>query len=85
MIVMGCIVRNFFGSTIKNAYPEPWAAYLRACLLAMLLVRGGLNVTFTGKGFIVVLLSLLPLGAEAVTNALVGMGMFSMPVNLAFN
>lgn len=67
MIIMGCIVRNFFGSAVKLAYPDTWAQWIRTCCLAILLVRGGLQVTFTGKGIIVVLLSLVPLAVEAVT------------------
>jgi len=42
MIIIGCIVRNFFGSTIKLAYPDAWAQWMRAIILAILLVRGGL-------------------------------------------
>lgn len=41
MIVMGCIVRNAFGSYM-NAYPAAWAQWMRSCCLACLLVRGGL-------------------------------------------
>ena len=85
MIIMGCIVRNFFGSAVKLGYPDTWAQWIRTCCLAILLVRGGLQVTFSGKGIIVVLLSLVPLGVEAVTQALVALGVFDMPINLAFN
>ncbi len=41
MIVMGCIVRNFFGSVVKP-YNNEWAQWIRMCCLAILLVRGGL-------------------------------------------
>lgn len=59
MIVMGCVVRNFFGDVVKP-YPTVWAQWLRYCCLAVLLVRGGLQVTFQGKGLIVLFMSFLP-------------------------
>ncbi len=45
MIVMGCVVRNFFGDVVKP-YNNAWAQWVRTCCLAILLVRGGMNVTF---------------------------------------
>jgi Kef-type K+ transport system membrane component KefB len=41
MIIMGCIVRNFFGEVVQP-YNSEWAQWIRMCCLAILLVRGGL-------------------------------------------
>ena len=59
MIIMGCIVRNTFGDVVK-AYPSTWAQWIRTCCLAMLLVRGGLQVSFKGKGLLVLFMSFIP-------------------------
>ena len=66
MIVMGCVVRNFFGEVVKP-YKSEWAQWIRSCCLAILLVRGGLQVSFTGKGILVVLMTFVPLIFEATT------------------
>lgn len=54
------------------------------CCLAILLVRGGLQVTFRGKGILVVLMTFIPLMCEAVTQALLAFGLFKMPIELSF-
>jgi hypothetical protein len=59
MIIMGCIVRNLFGWVVLP-YPQPWTAWIRGFCLCILLIRGGLNVSFKGKGIIVVFLSFVP-------------------------
>lgn len=60
MILMGCMVRNFFPAGIMDAYPSDWALWIRSCCLAILLVRGGLQVSFKGKGIVVLFLSVIP-------------------------
>lgn len=55
------------------------------CCLAILLVRGGLQVTFSGKGILVVFMTFVPLAFEAVTQALVTKGVFQdMPYEVCF-
>ena len=39
---MGMIARNLFGDVMK-AYPSTWTIWMRSCILAILLVRGGLS------------------------------------------
>ena len=59
MIILGCISRNLFGD-VMNAYPTLWTSYIRSICLTLLLIRGGLQVTFTGKGLMVLFLSFVP-------------------------
>lgn len=66
MIIMGCVVRNTFGDVVKP-YNNDWAQWIRMCCLAILLVRGGLQVSFRGKGLFVLLLTFIPLMFEATT------------------
>ncbi len=47
MILMGCIVRNYFGEVMR-AYPEPWTKWLDSCALGILMTRGGMQVSFSG-------------------------------------
>jgi hypothetical protein len=84
MIVMGCIVRNFFGDVVLP-YNNAWAQWIRTCCLAVLLVRGGMNVSFAGKGLIVLLMTFIPLMFEATAQALIGLGLFNMPIEVAYS
>ena len=59
MIIIGCIARNLFGHSM-NAWPSLWSSYIRSIALCFLLMRGGMQVTFQGKGLQVVMLSFLP-------------------------
>lgn len=59
MIIMGCIARNWFGPATVP-FPDAWASIIRNICLSLLLIRGGLQVSFKGKGFLVVVLSLIP-------------------------
>lgn len=59
MIAMGFIARNYFESAIEP-YPAPWTSWIRGFCLCILLIRGGLQVSFAGKGLIVVLMSFVP-------------------------
>jgi Kef-type K+ transport system membrane component KefB len=83
MIFMGCIARNFFGKPVE-AYNNEWAQWLRSCCLAILLTRGGLQVSFSGKGIIVVFLSFVPQLFEATTLALMGLWAFKFPIEVSF-
>jgi hypothetical protein len=59
MIIMGCIARNYFGD-IMLSFPSLWSQYIRSICLGILLIRGGLKVTFQGVGIHVALLSIIP-------------------------
>ena len=59
MIIMGCIARNLFGK-VMDAYPTLWSSYIRSICLSILLIRGGLQVSFQGKGLIVLFLAVIP-------------------------
>lgn len=83
MIVMGCVVRNFFGKSVEP-YNSTWAQWIRTCCLGILLVRGGMTISFSGKGILVVILTFIPMMVEATTNALVGLGTFNMPIEISF-
>jgi solute carrier family 9B (sodium/hydrogen exchanger), member 1/2 len=83
MIIMGFIARNFVGE-LSLAYPPKLAAWLRNCVLAVLLTRGGMAVTFRGKGLIVLLVVFVPQLIEATTVALVSHGVFQMPINAGY-
>lgn len=54
------------------------------CCLGFILVRGGLNVSFAGKGLVVLLMSLVPCFIDATTHALVGMAVFDMPIQVSY-
>lgn len=83
MIFAGCISRNFFGKIVAPYNPE-FAQWLRTCCLAILLTKGGLQVSFRGKGLIVVFLAMIPQLCEAVTLALLGTALFKFPIDVSF-
>ncbi len=83
MIAMGFVARNFFEDAMKP-YPAPWTAWIRGFCLCILLIRGGLQVSFTGKGLIVVLMSFIPQFFEATAIALVAHGLFDMPFSVSY-
>ena len=60
IIIFGCIARNWFPQDIMDAYPNAWAGWIRTVCLSIILLRGGLELDFEGKGLIVVLLTLVP-------------------------
>ena len=84
MIVFGCIARNFFCAEYTDHYPEPWAGWVRSICLSIILLRGGMELDFKGKGLTVVLLTLCPQNAEAAASALACRWIFSLPWALAF-
>jgi hypothetical protein len=59
MIIMGFIGRNFV-PLCEKAFPSRWAYFIRMIGLCLLLLRGGLNVTFRGQGITVILISFVP-------------------------
>lgn len=69
MVIFGCIGRNFFGEITDKFYPETWADIGRQICLSIILMRGGLELDFEGKGLTVVLLTLVPQVFEAFTVA----------------
>jgi len=84
MIVFGCLARNTFCTEYMQHYPEPYAAWIRSVCLSIILLRGGMELDFAGKGLTVVLLTLLPQNAEAAAGALACRWIFSLPWPLAF-
>ena len=80
---MGCVGRNYFGEVTKP-FPNNWAQWCRMSILGIILTRSGLNITFKGKGLVVVLLSILPMFFEATAHALLGMSVFDMPIEVSY-
>jgi NhaP-type Na+/H+ or K+/H+ antiporter len=83
MIILGCIARNTFGDVMK-AYPSAWTSYIRSICLAILLIRGGLQVQFKGKGLLVVFLTILPQSFESLVFSFIIYGFFNMPFSFCF-
>lgn len=79
MVIFGCIARNAFGDITENHYPEVWADWGRQICLSIILMRGGLELDFEGKGLTVVLLTLIPQIFEAVTVGCFCRLFFGMP------
>jgi hypothetical protein len=50
-------------------YPEKIGGWMRSTALSYVLLRGGLNISFAGKGLRVVLLILIPQLCEATAVA----------------
>jgi solute carrier family 9B (sodium/hydrogen exchanger), member 1/2 len=79
MIIMGCICRNFFCTDYMMHYPEATAGRLRSVCLSIILLRGGMELDFTGKGLTVVLLTLCPQVCEALMSGIATYFIFGMP------
>lgn len=84
MVIFGCIARNAFGELTEAFYPEGWADWGRQICLSIILMRGGLELDFEGKGLTVVLLTLVPQFFEACTVAIFTHVFFGMPWSLCF-
>ena len=54
------------------------------CCLGIVLSRGGLQVTFKGKGLKTLFMSVVPCFVEATAIALVGMGVFQFPIEVSY-
>lgn len=81
MILLGFVARNFFGAPAKP-YNIVWGQWIRICVLAIVLTRAGLQLTFKGKGIFVLILSIVPTILEACIMALITYGLFNMPIIL---
>jgi len=60
MIIFGCLARNFLCTEYMQHYPEEIAGWVRNVCLSIILLRGGMELDFKGKGLTVVLLTLIP-------------------------
>lgn len=47
-------------NSLTEHYNDIWAGYIRMVCLGVILLRGGMELEFAGKGITVVLLTLLP-------------------------
>lgn len=84
MIVFGCLARNFLCNEYMQHYPSYYATWIRSVCLSVILLRGGMELDFEGKGLIVVLLTLVPQNAEALAAALASRWIFGFPWALCF-
>ena len=84
MIIFGCMARNFLCEGYMQHYPESYAAWIRSICLSIILLRGGMELDFEGKGLTVVLLTLIPQNAEAIVAAVASRYIFDMPWMLCF-
>ena len=60
MIFFGMFSRNVFEGSAPGIYYEPWADWVRQVCLSCILMMGGLELSFSGKGLTVVLLTVAP-------------------------
>jgi hypothetical protein len=60
MIIFGCLARNYLCEGYMQHYPIQAASQIRLVCLSIILLRGGLELDFEGKGLTMVLLTLLP-------------------------
>lgn len=84
MILAGCLARNFLCNDYMQHYPEVTASWFRIVCLSIILLRGGMELDFTGKGLTVVLLTICPQFSEAVASAIASRYIFGMPWALCF-
>ncbi len=84
MIIFGCLARNFLCEEYMQHYPEAYAGWIRSICLSIILLRGGMELDFEGKGLTVVLLTLIPQNAEAFCAALACRWIFNLPWALCF-
>lgn len=70
MIIAGCLARNFCAEQTMQHYPVALASILRIVCLSIILMRGGLELDFHGKGLTMVLLTLCPQIFEATAAAI---------------
>lgn len=78
MILFGAVGRNFW-SWERNAYNDTWATYIRMFCLMVILLRGGLELSFAGKGLIVFLYTFVPQLVEATSVMLVSYFIVGLP------
>ena len=83
MILFGMIARNI--SSYMDKYDDDWGAYIRIVCLVVILTRGGMELSFKGKGLTVFLLTFIPQLTEAWTVALTAYGLYDLPIYLCFS
>lgn len=69
MIIFGCLARNYLCTEYMGVYPDDFAGILRIICLSVILLRGGLELDFKGKGLTMILLTILPQCFEATAAA----------------
>lgn len=84
MIIFGCIARNFLCNEYMQHYPTDLAATLRIICLSVILLRGGLELDFAGKGLTMILLTVLPQLFEATAAACATHYILGIPWSLSF-
>jgi hypothetical protein len=85
MLIFGCIARNLFGPKTANYPGAYWSKYITGFSLAILLIRGGLNVKLAGKALILTLLSTIPQFVEASVAALIMRGLYGYPISICYS
>ena len=80
---MGGVARNTMEDYMEN-YNDEWAKYIRYVCLSVILLRGGLELDFKGKGMLVLLLTLMPQAFEATGVALISLALIGMPLSLCY-
>jgi hypothetical protein len=78
MILFGIVGRNFHG--YMDNYNDDWGKNIRMVCLVIILTRGGMELSFKGKGFTVILLTITPQLVEANTIAGISKLLFDLPV-----
>lgn len=84
MIIFGCLARNYLCDDYMQHYPIATASTIRLVCLSIILLRGGLELDFEGKGLTMVLLTLLPQMFEACAGAVATRLILDYPWALCF-
>ena len=82
MIIFGLIGRNIH--PYMDNYNDDWGKHIRMVCLVVILTEGGMELTFKGKGLVVILLTFLPQITEACTDAAFSFAVVDMPIFLRF-
>jgi len=82
MIILGMIGRNIH--PYMDNYNDEWGTNIRKVCLVVILTRGGMALSFKGKGLTVLVLTFSPQLTEATTVAAVSKLVFGMPIYLCF-
>ncbi|CAI2364810.1 unnamed protein product [Moneuplotes crassus] len=83
MIVFGIIGRNIH--PYMDHFNDDWGANIRMVCLVVILTRGGMELSFSGKGLTVFLLTVAPQMFEASTIAGISKAVFDLPIYLCFS
>lgn len=84
MIIMAIITRNYFGPVPKK-WPDLWSSYIKSISLSFLLIRGGLQVSFSGKGILLLLMIVIPQSVEASVDAWIAKALTDYPVLVCYS